>query len=190
MSPILGIWASQNYPRITNSYESIATVTVSSAQSTITFSSIPSTFKHLQIRGIARTTNAVAADQVKMAMNGDTSASKYTFHTLLGNGTAAGADGYGINTVAGVTPIVRMTGASATSGIFGVTVVDILDYTDTNKNKTVRCLDGYDSNGSGEIQFTSGMYVSTNAITSLDITLQGSGNFAQYTSFALYGIRG
>jgi hypothetical protein len=171
--------------------ELIQRVTVDAAgASSINFTSIPGTFKHLQIRGIARTANAVTADQVKMQMNGDTSASNYTFHTVYGNGSSALADGYGANTVAGVTPIIRITGASATSGVFGATVTDILDYTNTNKNTTVRCLDGYDLNGSGEIQFTSGSWLNTSAVTSLSMTLQGSGNFAQYSQFALYGIKG
>ena len=40
------------------SYESIQTTTLSSSQSTISFTSIPATFKHLQIRCIARCTSA------------------------------------------------------------------------------------------------------------------------------------
>ena len=174
----------------TNSYESIATVTVTTAVSSISFSSIPSTFKHLQIRGIARSANAAAAEQGKLQMNGDTSASNYAFHSLKGNGSAASAEGYGTGVVAGVAGVFRITANTAGSNIFGVTVVDILDYTNTNKYKTVRILTGQDQNGSGDIQFNSGLWLNTAAVTSLTLTMQGSGNFMQYSSFALYGIKG
>ena len=190
MPLILGIVASGNYPRVTNSYESIATVTVSSAVSSVSFSSIPSTYKHLQIRGIARSANSATAEQGKLQMNGDTSASNYAFHSLKGNGSTASAEGYGTGVVAGVAGVFRITANTAGSNIFGVTVVDILDYTNTNKYKTVRILTGQDQNGSGDIQFNSGLWLNTSAVTSLTLTMQGSGNFMEYSQFALYGIKG
>ena len=68
--------------------------------------------------------------------------------------------------------------------------MDILDYTNTNKNKTVRVLQGFDENGSGVVAFNSFLYsTNTNAITSLTLTSSGT-SFAQYSSFALYGIKG
>lgn len=191
MALILGIVASGNYPRVTNSFESIATVTVGSGgSSSISFSSIPSTFKHLQIRGIARSANSASAEQGKLQMNGDTSASNYAFHSLKGNGSSASAEGYGTGVVAGVAGVFRITANTAGSNIFGVTVVDILDYTNTNKYKTVRILTGQDQNGSGDIQFNSGLWLNTSAVTSLTLTMQGSGDFMQYSQFALYGIKG
>jgi hypothetical protein len=170
-------------------YESIQTVTLGSSQNAIAFSSIPSTYKHLQIRAIGRTTNATTTGQAKVQMNGDTG-NNYTFHQLIGNGTTAFADGYATGVVAGVTPTLRMTGASSTSGMFGVSVIDILDYANTSKYKTVRVLTGQDQNGSGDVQLVSGLWLSTSAITSLSFTNQASGDFAQYTQFALYGIKG
>jgi hypothetical protein len=192
VSPILGIWASQNYSRTPSTgYVSISTVTLGASQTTISFSSIPSTYKHLQIRGIGRTTNAVPADQAKLQINGDTSSGSYAFHQLYGNGSTVTSEGYPTGTVAGITPVIRFTGASATSGIFGATVIDILDYANTNKYKTMRTIMGYDANGSGVFQLVSGLWLNTSAITSLTLSLQaGSGDFAQYSSFALYGIQG
>ena len=189
--PILGIIASQISGHLsTNSYESIATVTVGSGgQSSISFTSIPSTYKHLQIRAIGRNTAAVTTAQAKIQINGDTG-NNYTFHQMYGNGATAAADGYGTGVINGITPSIRMTGASSTSGIFGATVIDILDYANTNKNKTVRILLGQDQNGSGDVQLVSGAWLSTSAITSLSFTAQTSGDFAQYSSFALYGVKG
>ena len=100
MSPILGIIASQDYTRVTNSYESIATVTVGSPVSSITFSSIPATYTHLQIRGIIRNNANVGGDAASFRFNSDSSSS-YTEHYVAGNGatpsasyTTAVAQGY------------------------------------------------------------------------------------------------
>lgn len=191
MAPILGIIASQISGHLTptTGFVSIATVTLSSSQTTITFSSIPSTYKHLQIRAIGRNTAAVTTAQAKMQMNGDTG-NNYAFHQLYGNGSSAAADGYGTGVINGITPSIRMTGGNSTGGIFGATVIDILDYTNTNKYKTARILLGQDQNGSGDVQLVSGLWLSTSAITSLSFTAQSSGDFAANTSFALYGIQG
>jgi hypothetical protein len=176
---------------VASSYESISTVTVGSGGSaSVTFSSIPATFAHLQVRGILRSTAAVAVNQSMLQINGNTSTSSYAFHQIYGNGTAAGAEGYPTGTLGGVAPFTRNPGASATSGMFGAVIMDILDYTNTNKYKTVRIFYGYDANGTGQVGLTSGLYLpNTNAITQLDITIQGGGNYAQYSSLALYGVK-
>ena len=175
----------------TNSFDSIATVTVGSGgQSSISFSSIPSTYKHLQIRGITEDTgqNNNNTASPYLTINND-SGGNYAIHGLRGNGSTATAYGYASQTV-----ITLFGGGigNATSNIFGVFIADILDYATTNKNKTVRTLAGNDSNGVGAanyISLSSGVWLSTNAINSLTITSASGGNFAQYSSFALYGIK-
>jgi hypothetical protein len=72
--------------------------------------------------------------------------------------------------------------------IFRASVLDILDYSNTNKYKTLRALDAGDSNGSGNMEILSNLWMNTAAITSITLTLD-SGNFTQYSSFALYGIK-
>jgi hypothetical protein len=64
-----------------------------------------------------------------------------------------------------------------------------LDYTNTNKNKTARSLWGYDANGSGYVGLYSGLWRNTSAINRIDY-VPASGTFPQYSSFALYGIKG
>jgi hypothetical protein len=71
---------------------------------------------------------------------------------------------------------------------WGSMVYDILDYNSTSKFKTARTLLGYDNNGSGAIFFTSGNWRSTSAITTVTI-YPNTGTFAQYSHFALYGIK-
>jgi len=190
VSPILGIWASQNYPRITNSYESIATVNVTSNTATIEFTSIPSTFKHLQIRYIARDTSASAgADDMFMKFNAGASAT-YSWHRLEGNGTTASANGSGTEGHISLSAAAISRGGNA-SGIFSSGVIDILDYQNTNKNTTARALYGSERNGSGSMLLSSGnWYGSTNAVTSIAFTAENANSFVQYSQFALYGIRG
>jgi hypothetical protein len=187
MSPILGIIASQNYPRVTNAYESIATVTVGSGgSSSISFSSIPSGFKHLQLRMIGRSTRAANEGYGVVRFNSDTG-SNYSYHSLAGNGSSAAADGSG--SVAYPT-LLYFPAASRGASIFGAGVLDILDYQNTNKNKTIRVLDGYDSNGAGYSTLQSGAWYNTAAITSITITEFNGNNFAEFSKFALYGIKG
>jgi hypothetical protein len=185
--PILGIIAS-SVPKVTNSYESIASFTLGSTTSTVTFSSIPSTFKHLQLRYIARTnTGASNQDQVQARFNSDTG-SNYAWHRLLGDGSSA------FSTATTSVDYINI-GTAARNGepsnVFGVGIIDILDYQNTNKNKTTRTLTGEDANsGSDElVGLYSSLWLNTSAISQIDIFSTGA-SFLQYSSFALYGIKG
>jgi hypothetical protein len=169
-------------------YQSIATTTVGAGGSpTITFDNIASTYKHLQIRAIGRTNRASTFDSFRMQFNSITTTAQYRSHFLLGNGgsTASADEG---NTAGAFA--YRMTASSSTSGMFGASIVDILDYADTNKHKTLRSLGGTDQNGSGEVYFSSGVWMNTAAISRIDIVPNIGPNFVQYTQFALYGIKG
>ena len=189
MSPILGIYASQisghlGIPIISSSdYYSIATQTVGSGgASSITFSSIPSTYTHLQLRMMVRETST--SNGYSMQFNGDTG-NNYARHYLYGTGSSAAA--------AAVTSTSSMILADAaistsTTGVFGASVCDVLDYTNVNKNKVIKTLGGYDNNGNGAIFFNSGLWMNTSSVTSIVIN-PDAGSFAQYSSFALYGIK-
>jgi hypothetical protein len=167
-------------------YESIATVTVGSGgSSTVTFNSIPSTYQHLQIRvhGMLTATSAAISFRVGTGGTPDTTTSNYYYHRLTGNGAAASA-GAG----ADIPQSAWVTGNSSTANP-EVFVTDILDYKDTNKQKTIRMLSGVDNNGSGEINLTSAVWKNTGAIDVIQM-IPNTGNFAEYASFALYGIKG
>ena len=187
-STILGIIASSGAAAgAATSYESIATVPVGAGGSaSVSFTSIPSTYTHLQIRGIARTTASLSdGDYATIRLNSDSS-SNYASHQLVGTGSA-------VNIVIAVPAtegyIQRFGTATQSSNVFGANVLDILDYKDTNKFKTLRFLGGMDGNGNGWLVFGSSLWRSTSAITSIVIA-GGSGNFVQYSQFALYGIKG
>lgn len=170
-----------------NSYESIMTVPVGAGgASSIDFTSISSAYKHLQIRIMARNgSTASGGNYLGMRFNSD-SGSNYTYHALQGDGSSATAAGLASqNTVY----LQRMANNNDASSIYGVLVVDLLDYANTNKYKTVRNLGAYDANGSGRIYLSSSVWMNTAAISSISITPESS-TFAQYSSFALYGIKG
>jgi hypothetical protein len=189
MSPILGIIASANYPRVTNSYESIATATGSGSSSTITFSSIPSTYQHLQIRFMGRDDRSGASiDAFTCRFNSDSGSNYTEYHLLLGDGSTASSSAgstSSTNILLGQVP-----GATALASAMGVGVIDILDYANTSKYKTTRTLLGMDFNGSGRVNFQSGLWMSTSAINSITLTTGTSSNWTGATQFALYGIKG
>lgn len=193
--PILGIIASQNYPRITNSYESIATYTVGSGGSgTITFSSIPSTFEHLQVRAIAQTNRATYnTSGASYRINSDTG-SNYAYHLIQSDpaspSTAVNAGAASSTNILGAISL----SSNVAANVFGAFVMDVLDYKNTNKYKTVRILSGADTNGAasgfaGFMQFSSGLWQSTSAVSTLTFTPADGTQFNQYSSFALYGVR-
>jgi len=186
LSPLIGIIASSGVAASTNSYESIATTTVGSGgTSSVTFSSIPSTYTHLQIRVLTRDSRTSIATNFNIQFNGDT-ASNYAQHYLYGNSSSANASGYASQTSA---LAFRAAGNNAGANAFGAGVLDVLDYANTNKYKTLRSLSGFDDNTSGEIWFSSGLWMSSSAITSITIAPVTS-PILQYSSFALYGIKG
>jgi len=171
---------------IVGDYESIATTTLGSSQTTISFTSISSSYKHLQLRVFARATSGDNPNS-PIQFNGDTGAN-YRAHYLGGAGSGnAFAGDMGASQTSG--NLGWFSGSTQGASIFGTAIVDILDYANTNKYKTVRSLDGADNNGSGLLGLWSSLWMSTSAINRIDIS-PASGQWAQYTSIALYGIKG
>ena len=167
-------------------FENIASVTLSSGSSSgITFSSIPNTYKHLQIRGILRSDRGYAQAGNVMRFNGDTG-NNYSWHGLTGNGSSVSS--FDTSGLPSFMYLGEMPAVSGLSNTFGAVVIDILDYANTNKYKTSRALTGNDRNGAGEGGMVSGNWRNTNAITSITI-LELASNLVQYSSLALYGVK-
>ena len=187
LNVISGLLSGAGAPASTNSYESIASYSVGAGGvSNIEFTSIPSTFKHLQLRLALRGSATGSFISPPLQVNGDT-ASNYGQHYLVGSGTAASS---GANTPSSAFFYPDCAGSSAAASCFAITVFDLLDYADTNKYKTGRALTGLDLNGSGDIELISCLWRSTAAVTSIKITAPSSGTFVQYSHAALYGIKG
>ena len=193
MSPVLGIIASGISGHLTpvydpSSYDALATAIVpSGGLASVNFAGIPTGYKHLQIRVLARSTDANTANYLNLKLNSDTTGSNYSRHLLVGNGTSAAS--YNSTGGSTITNLGEIPAANATSGMFGVFIVDILDYANISKNKTVRSLGGDDRNGGGEVELNSISYMSLNAVTSLQFTTYAAGSIAQNSHFALYGVK-
>ena len=184
--PILGIIASQNYSRFTptGSYDALASFTVpSGGVSTITFAGLPTggQYAHLQLRLISRNTTS-NNQSLKLIFNSD-SGSNYSYHRLYGTGSGTGAD------ATANASFVLIGVETNTSSTFGTSITDILDYQSISKFKTTRSLTGWENNSDGRLFFLSGNWRNTSAINSITITPE-SNSFAQYSQFALYGVRG
>lgn len=184
--PILGIIASQISGHLsTNSYESIATATGNGSSTTITLSSIPGTYKHLQIRGILHSGRTAGTDAgLVVAVNSD-GANNYSWHRFYGDGASVIVNG-GATQGAFLNDDIAANNSNV--NYYTSFVMDILDYANTNIYKTHRTLWGTDKNGSGSIRLLSGNWRSTNAITSLTFTTDT--NFTTASQIALYGIKG
>ena len=171
-------------------YDSIATTTVGvGGVSSVTFSSIPQTYTHLQIRAITRDTGGTSANGgvFQVQFNSDNTSGSYRTHSMIGygNGTTSSFTTASSNRIL----IYGTVYSTVAANVFGANIVDILDYTNTNKNKVVRNLSGWDDNSTGESAGGGGMWINTSAVTSVTVYMFNA-NLAQYSSIALYGIKG
>lgn len=175
---ILGIVASQGGAAAAlNDFESIATASLTGSTQELNFTNIPSTYQHLQIR--ASYNNLTSARNIAMTLN--TSITSSRWHYMYGNGATV--------TVGSSTQnLLTVQDGNSTTNMY-VMIVDILDYGNTNKYKTVRTLLGYDNNGNGIVQFSSNLYETTSAITAIKLAIVDY-NFVNGSHFALYGIKG
>ena len=179
MAIIPGIYASQiSGHLITNNYFLISQ-SLPSAVSTVTFSSIPSTYKSLQVRFNLVTTSATFGE---IQFNSDTSTANYAMHYLSSSGSAATAGG----TASGTNGYIKMFQNASVTTYPSVGIIDVIDYANANKNKTVKTLVGANNNTStGSIEIDSGVWLSTSAITSLTL-LVGAGTYTG--TISLYGV--
>ena len=148
----------------------------------IIFSSIPQTFTHLQLRIFSRSSSSSAGASVSAGFNSD-GGSNYAYHYVGGNGASTFS---GAATTQTSLYFGWSAGTTDTANVFSNCIVDILDYTNTNKYKTAKTLTGIDSNGSGLVGLWSGLWMSTSAITSITIN---PNNFASGSTVQLYGIQ-
>lgn len=186
--PIPGIIFSSRRSAST-AFESIASASGTGSSGTITFSSIPSTYQHLQIRYLARgdgATNGFAA--IGIQFNGVTS-TNYVKHGLKGTGSAVSAYATTAQTSSELEDALLLGGTTASC--FSVGIIDIHNYSVAGQYKTIRSIYGSDSNSTvGTIGLHSGsLYSTTNAITSVSL-ISSTGNFTSTSTFALYGIKG
>jgi hypothetical protein len=159
----------------TNTYVALQTQTLTSSAASVTFSSIPQTYTDLiivaQIKGTANT-------YLNLRFNGDTG-SNYSRTVLSGNGSTATSE--------------RRTNATVINTDYNetietnfnyVNIMQIMNYSNTNINKTVLCRPNNAASGSGA---TVGLWRNTAAITSVSL-VSNNNSFDSGSTFNLYGI--
>jgi hypothetical protein len=169
---------------ILGSFDSIATLSGTGSSSSVTFTGIPATYQHLQLRGYVKSVST--GSQIYTRLNGDGGGSSYATHYIYSDGTSlAGGSG-------GAPTSVNFFGsipASSETG-FASFVIDILDYANTSKNKTTKGLFGcttVTSGGSNNAFLSSSVWLNTAAVTSLTVVANVS--LSTSSKFYLYGIR-
>jgi hypothetical protein len=174
---------------ISGNFDSISSYTVTGTDASITFSSIPSTYTHLQVRGIARSNGSLKTGPIFVTVNGDTG-TNYGSQGSLINHSGLGLIAYYDN-AAPTYYAQRHTGSLAPSNYFGSTVFNIIDYKNTSKSKIFLgeiggALAGATADNTTSSSF-GGHWRNTNAITSITLT-PNSGSWIAGTTFSLYGI--
>lgn len=161
-----------------------STILTSASSSTVTFTSIPQTYTHLQLR--IYTTNTASAPTMSVYFNNDTTA-KYTYHNLTGYGSGIQNQGF-------TTSSNNLANSIALSGFYigqytGQIITDILDYSNTNNYKNVRTISGSDNVSGGEVTVVSGLYtVASPGISVVNVKIFNT-TLAAGSQLSLYGIK-
>jgi hypothetical protein len=188
----LGIFSAAGAGGIpTSGFELIQTYILTGNQSSVVFSSLgsfSSTYKHLQIRAVGRSSGGIIGpqegDAVLIRLNGD-SGSNYAQHVVSGNGSSVNSGGASSQTAMAAQ---RFTDSTGTANAFGAFIADFIEPFSTTKNKTMRTMGGQ-TNQITLIAMNSGLWMNTSSLTSITLTPNVGANFNAGSRFSLYGIR-
>jgi hypothetical protein len=193
--PILGVIASSRLTAAAGSYEFIAQAVPSGSTTTVTFSSIPQTYKHLELRYIGRNGRPRVADGF-LNLKINNSFATYVQSMFYYGGISPNQPGEISFTPAleGTGYYMGAAGGNANATAVGSGVISIMDYTNTTKLKTARCISGSTLNSTtvGWILHSTLTNNSTSAVTSLVIeTVDSAGgyNIGANSRFSLYGLK-
>jgi hypothetical protein len=160
-------------------FEPIATQTLASTSTLITFSSISSSYTDLQVVVLCQ---GSAASALNVLLNNDNTAGNYSWLKMIGNGTAAQSEN---NNSRGALQFGIDSGLP-TSSTFALCVFDVFSYASTDKFKSV--IGRWSSDGYTET--TTELYKSTSAVNRVDLRIGGgSASFSIGTTVTLYGIK-
>lgn len=169
-------------------YELITTTIVTgSVASTVTLSNLntlAANYKHIQLRITTRDNRGgFTGSQMYMRFNGDTT-SNYSFHSLYGSGSSAGSFA---GTTASSIYVLDNPGVGGTTNAWAGVIIDIPDFSNGSKYKTIRALGGM-AQAYNWLTLTSGSWRSFGAIDS--ITISGLGSQEPGSRFSIYGLKG
>ena len=154
----------------------------SGGASSVTFSSIPSTYTNLCLKLSARTNTTGVVDSASIKFNGDTTLANYTAKRLYGDGSAATSD-------SNSNPGPFTTGAGCTASTFSNSEVYIPNYAGSNKKSTSYDMTAETNATTAYVGFDANLWSGTAAITTITLTPELGSSFVQYSTFYLYGIK-
>jgi len=165
--------------------EAIATTYLEADAQPVTFSGIPSTYEHLQLRISSHDSYGASYDVLYGRFNED-SATNYSSHKMEGYSSSTNAGGNTGQTYAWLGAVEGSYGATLAT-TYGGLIVDIFDYANTNKNTTTMSFSGVvDPRPTNVAYFSSSLWDNTAAVNRID--LWGYAGFVRGTTFTLYGL--
>jgi hypothetical protein len=165
-----------------SAYEVITKETIGTAVASVTFSSIPQMYTDLVLVCAARTSRAATSDNLIVRFNSDSTAI-YSSTNLFGDANGIGTARSSNDTSCFWSYI---PSASQSAGRFGVAHMNIMNYANTNTQKTTISSSG---NYAAQLELTANQYRSTSAISAITILSGTASNIAVGSTFTLYGIK-
>lgn len=165
----------------TQTYTPIARQVLGSS-TTVSFTSIPSTYTDLVLVASARASYADTIGIMRIRFNSD-SGSNYSMTQIYGNGSTVSSARVSNQTSFGLEYISANTAAS---GVFSPVILQIQNYSNTTTNKTMLSRTN-DAAVRSVAQI--GLYRSTSAITRIDLDEVLGTNYLAGSTFTLYGIK-
>jgi hypothetical protein len=165
-------------------YDKIEAQTLGSAASSVTFSTIPSTYTDLVLVINTRSSSTSASDtKLYVNFNGDTG-SNYSQTFLFGNGSTAGSS-RASNQAFIYAGDISATGGSSYTGLSTV-VLQVQNYSNATTNKTML---SRVASPNVFVEAVVGLWRNTAAITSISLDLESTPQFIVGSTFTLYGIK-
>jgi hypothetical protein len=156
----------------TPTYTALGNLTLGSLTSSVTFSSIPATYRDL-VLVITATINFAGDADFELRLNSDFTDSNYPNVSMTGFGSGSGSSG------SGNTPAITMSQNLSNH------IIQIMDYSATDKHKTMLTRDNITG---GRTRASAIRYASTSAITAITLTDNSGIQLNAGSTFALYGI--
>jgi hypothetical protein len=157
----------------TPTYTPLATVTLGASASSVTFSSIPATYRDLILVAdlILSSSNS---QQIRVRLNADTG-SNYSFVNMLATTSAISQSG--------TTTGIRI--GHGFSGSRSSHILNLMDYSATDKHKTGIARG---DNAANRVEALANRWANTSAVTSMSAVVEDASNFASGSTFSLYGV--
>lgn len=186
----MGILAASGAGALPPAYDLISTSLISTTTASVTFSSLPTEYTHLQIRWTGRSSRVDYQDQTAIRLNGITTNTYYS-HILRGNGSQVTSSYQDIFNIIFPTNGFDLFASQESSNLFGGGIIDILDFNSSTKRKTVRMLSGIAGGTQArEIILTSGINSSSTAALTSITFFPRNGSWLSGSRISIYGIKG